>query len=120
MEPLLYGAVGAVFVALIAATAYLFRDNQKLRGIIRKLEAERNDLIRRVESAESTSRALLDVMKSLMRGEIRTARTEERAALFQEAYEQLLGIERGDVNVVNITGGTVGQAASGQGNAQES
>ena len=119
MEPLAVGAIGAVFVALIGATGYLFRDNQRLRGIIRKMEIERDALVRRVEQAETTSLALLNVLKGVMQGEIRTARTEERAQLFERAYEDLVAIERGDVNITNITGGTVGQAASGKGNAQE-
>jgi hypothetical protein len=118
VEPLAVGAVGAVFVALIGATGYLFRDNQRLRNIIHRLESERDELLRRVQSAEATSFALLDVLKGVMLGEIRTARNEERAQLFESAYKQLVAIER-DVNIVNNIGGEVGQAASGRGNDQQ-
>jgi hypothetical protein len=118
VEPLAVGAVGAVFVALIGATGYLFRDNQRLRSIIHRLESERDELLKRVQAAEATSYALLDVMKGVMRGEIRTARNEERALLFEEAYRRLQAIEHGDVtvNVSNVGhSAQVGQTASGEG-----
>jgi hypothetical protein len=119
VEPLAIGAIGAVFVALIGAAGYLFRDNQRLRSIIHRLEVERDELLRRVQAAEATSYALLDVMKGVMRGEIATARTEERAHLFENAYNQLVAIERGDVNVTVVGGGSeVGQVSGGRGNEQ--
>lgn len=111
------GGVIALLVLTVACGG-LFLDNVALRASVKTLQKDKDTLQDRLNAAEARQQAMLDVLKFVMQGEIRTARNDEREGIFAKALQELNRIER-DINISTFTGGQVGQAAQGRSNRQE-
>jgi hypothetical protein len=127
--------VGIVLLmSMGGVSVFLWMDREKLRTIISRLEKEKNDLADQLAESFARQSEILNVLKFVMAGEIRTARTEEREQIFKTALGQLQNIQReinfnvssvghstptaGDSNRTDISGGEVGQVSGGRGNDQ--
>jgi hypothetical protein len=106
-----------LLVGMGGVSVFLWMDREKLRTIIARLEQEKNDLAEQLAESFARQSEILNVLKFVMAGEIRTARTEEREQIFKTALGQLNSIQREiNVNVSNVGhGATAGQTASGEG-----
>ncbi len=116
------GYVGLVIMLVLLAFAsiYLAIDNAKLRNVIRSIQHEKDALTNQLKASIDQQAAILNVLKFVMQGEIKTARTDEREQIFAIALARLTAIERDIyINLSNVgERANVGQAAVGQGIGQ--
>lgn len=98
---------------LLGLVLYLFRDDLKLRSLIKRIEKEKQDLAKQLSITIEHQAAILDVLKFVMKGEIETARNSERQAIFVEALNQLKTIERDIIVNVTQSGGDLNRVGVG-------
>jgi uncharacterized membrane protein YraQ (UPF0718 family) len=125
----LFLVLGALLAILIGVCIYLYRDNAALRKVIEQINEEKNNLAEQLRLSIEHQAATLNVLKYVMQGEMRAAISEEQKITLARAVDDIRAIQRAvTVNVANvghdqnrtdISGGEVGQAASGRGNDQK-
>jgi hypothetical protein len=125
-----------LLVSFVVLSFYLFLDNRKLRSIIAAIRKEKDNLAEKLAIAEQRLdilqyqvKAMTGILERVFESEKERVRDDERSRIFAIALKEMKAVDKvvavnvavvgHDQNKTDISGGEVGQAASGRGNDQK-